>query len=202
MMFRKISKIQHWGCHSQQLFMHSRLTALITFALCLGINSSAVALEKSVTIQKGKPLPDVTMIGTNGKEVRLNTLKGQVTLLSIVPQLNTPVCDEQTHRFSEQNEGLDEFITLVTMSTNTHTDQAKFSNEANIHNITFLSDAPDYHFGHKTGLLLEDIDILQRAVIVLDENSTIRYVEIVPMSQLPNFDQAYRVVRSLISHTS
>ena len=202
MMFQKIFKIQHWGCNSQKLFMHSRLTALITFALCLGINSSAVALEKSVTIQKGKQLPDVTMIGTNGKEVRLNTLKGQVTLLSIVPQLNTPVCDEQTHRFSEQNEGLDEFITLVTMSTNTHTDQAKFSNEANIHNITFLSDAPDYHFGHKTGLLLEDIDILQRAVIVLDENSTIRYVEIVPMSQLPNFDQAYRVVRSLISHTS
>ncbi len=202
MLFRKISKVQHWECNSQKLFMHAHFTALITFAICLGINSSAVALEKSVTIQKGKPLPDVTMIGTNGKEVRLNTLKGQVTLLSIVPQLNTPVCDEQTHRFSEQNEGLDEFITLVTMSTNTNTDQAKFSKEANIHNMTFFSDAPDFHFGRNTGLLLEDIDILQRAVIVLDENSIIRYVEIVPMSQLPNFEQAYRAARSLLAQTS
>ena len=202
MMFRKFFRIQHWGCNSEKLFMSSRLTALLTFAFCVGINSSAVALEKSVTLQKGKQLPEATMIGINGKEVRLNTLKGQVTLLSIVPQLNTPVCDEQTHRFSEQNEGLDKFITIVTMSTNTNIDQATFSKEANIHNITFLSDAPDYHFGRKTGLLLEDIDILQRAVIVLDENSTIRYVEIVPMSQLPNFEQAYRVVRLLIAKTS
>lgn len=202
MMFRKIFKIQHWGCNSQKLFMHSRITALITFALCLGINSSAVALEKSVTLQKGTKLPDVTMIGTIGDGVNLNTLKGKVTLLSIVPQLNTPVCDEQTHRFSEQNEGLDELITLVTMSTNTHIDQTKFSNEANIHNMTFFSDAPDFHFGRKTGLLLDDINILQRAVIVLDEKSTIRYVEIVPMSQLPNFEQAYRAARSLLAQTS
>ena len=200
--FTTMFEIQHAERNDRNLSLPSPLIALITFALCLGINSSAVALEISKTIQKGKPLPDVTMIGANGKEVRLNTLKGHVTLLSIVPQLNTPVCDEQTHRFSEQNEGLDEFISLVTLSTNTHTDQEKFSHEANIENVTFLSDAPDYHFGRKTGLLLEDIDILQRAVIVLDENSTIRYVEIVPMSQLPNFQQAYRAVRSLIAKTS
>ena len=134
--------------------------------------------------------------------VSLDTLKGKVTLVSIVPQLNTPVCDEQTHRFSEQNEGLDEFIALVTMSTNTNMDQAKFATEAKIHNMTFLSDAPNFHFGRKTGLLLEDIDILHRAVIVLDEDSIIRYVEIVPMSQLPNFDQAYQAVRRLLPKSS
>ncbi len=202
MMVQKIFKTQQWECNFQKLFMHACVAVLITFSLCLTINSSVFALEKTVTIQKGKQLPDVTMIGTNGEEVSLNTFKGKVTLLSIVPQLNTPVCDEQTHRFSEQNEGLDAFISLVTMSTNTHTDQAKFSNEANIDNMTFLSDAPDHHFGRKTGLLLEDIAILQRAVIVLDEHSTIRYLEIVPMSQLPNFEQAYGAVRSLLAKTS
>ena len=202
MMFDKFFKIQHWACNSKRLIKPSRQTILITFVLCFINTSSAIALEKSVTIQKGQPLPDVTMIGTNGKEVSVNTLNGKVTLLSIVPQLNTPVCDEQTHRFSEQNEGLDEFISLVTMSTNTHIDQAKFSKEANIDNMIFLSDAPGFHFGRKTGLLLDDIDILQRAVIVLDEKSTIRYVEIVPMSQLPNFEQAYEAVRSLIGKPS
>ena len=34
-------------------------------------------------------------------------LKGKVKIVSIVPQLNTPTCDEQTHQFSEQNGGLD-----------------------------------------------------------------------------------------------
>ena len=157
---------------------------------------------KAGSLEEGQPIPAVTLIGKDGESVSLDTLKGKVTLVSIVPQLNTPVCDEQTHRFSEQNEGLDEFIALVTMSTNTNMDQAKFATEAKIHNMTFLSDAPNFHFGRKTGLLLEDIDILHRAVIVLDEDSIIRYVEIVPMSQLPNFEQAYRAVRRILPKSS
>ena len=157
---------------------------------------------KVLSLEEGQPIPVVTLIGKDGESVSLETLKGRVTLVSIVPQLNTPVCDEQTHRFSEQNEGLDEFITFVTMSTNTNTDQAKFAKEAKIHNMTFLSDAPDFNFGRKTGLLLEDIDILHRAVIVLDKDSIIRYVELVPMSQLPNFEQAYRAVRRILPKSS
>jgi peroxiredoxin len=157
---------------------------------------------KSLSLEEGQPIPVATLIGKEGESISLDTLKGQVTVVSIVPQLNTPVCDEQTHRFSEQNEGLDKFIAFVTMSTNTHTDQTKFAKEANIHNMTFLSDAPDFRFGRQTGLLLEDIDILHRAVIVLDADSIIRYVEIVPMSQLPNFDQAYQAVRRLLPKSS
>jgi thiol peroxidase len=94
-----------------------------------------------LSLEEGQLLPSVTLIGKDGESVSLETLKGRVTLVSIVPQLNTPVCDEQTHRFSEQNEGLDKFIALVTLSTNTHTDQIKFATEAKIHNMTFLSDA-------------------------------------------------------------
>ena len=157
---------------------------------------------KALPLEEGQPIPSVTLIGKDGESVSLETLKGKVTLVSIVPQLNTPVCDEQTHRFSEQNEGLDEFIDLVTMSTNTNTDQAKFAEEAKIYNMTFLSDAPDFNFGRKTGLLLEDIDILHRAVLVLDANSIIRYIELVPMSQLPNFEQAYKAVRRILPKSS
>ena len=161
-----------------------------------------VVFGKALSLEEGQPMPAVTLIGKDGESVSLDTLKGQVTLVSIVPQLNTPVCDEQTHRFSEQNEGLDEFITLVTLSTNTHMDQAKFATEAKIDNMTFLSDAPDFPFGRKTGLLLDDVDILHRAVIVLDADSIIRYIELVPMSQLPDFEQAYRAVRRLLPKSS
>ena len=174
---------------------------LLTAAIFTFFGAPAV-FGKALSLEKGKPMPAVTLIGKDGKSVSLETLKGKVTLVSIVPQLNTPVCDEQTHRFSEQNEGLDEFIALVTLSTNTHTDQIKFATEAKIHNMTFLSDAPDFNFGRKTGLLLEDIDILHRAVIVLDKDSIIRYVELVPMSQLPNFEQAYRAVRRILPKSS
>ena len=157
---------------------------------------------KEISLAKGQPIPAVNLVGKDGGSVSLDTLKGRVTLVSIVPQLNTPVCDEQTHRFSEQNEGLDEFVQLVTISTNTHKDQSKFANEAKIHNMTFLSDTPDFQFGREAGLLLEEIDILHRAVIVLDEDSIIRYVEIVPMSQLPNFEHAFKAARRLLPKSS
>jgi len=185
-------------------------TPRILFTGCLSLLMAGIftlplapaVFGEVLSLEEGQPIPSVTLIGKDGESVSLDSLKGKVTLVSIVPQLNTPVCDEQTHRFSEQNEGLDEFIALVTMSTNTHTDQIKFATEAKIHNMTFLSDAPDFNFGRKTGLLLEDIDILHRAVIVLDKDSIIRYVELVPMSQLPNFEQAYRAVRRILPKSS
>ena len=159
-------------------------------------------LGKPIDLQKGSRITQTTMVGMDGKSVNLSMLKGRVTLISVVPQLNTPVCDEQTHRFSEQNEGLDQLITIVTMSTNTYSDQGKFAKEAKINNMTFLSDVPDFNFGRDTGLLLQDIDILHRAVILLDEDSIIRYVEIVPMMQLPNFQQAYQAARRILADKS
>ena len=168
----------------------------------LAISESPSAMGNAMAITKGQPLPSVTVLGKDGQAVNLDTLKGHVTLISIVPQLNTPVCDEQTHRFSERNGGLDQMMTFVTLSTNTYEDQQTFATDANIHNMTFLSDAPDYHFGTNSGLLLEQLNILHRAVLVLDYQGIIRYVELVPLGQLPDFDQALRVSRSLLAHTS
>ncbi len=179
------------------------LAVLFAFGLLfLYFLSPTHALEQPLQLQKGQALPQATVVGQDGHAISLKSLKGRVTLISVVPQLNTPVCDEQTHRFSEQNDGLDQFISFATMSTNSHQDQMTFAQKAHIQNMRFLSDAPEFEFGRTTGLLLQDIDVLQRAVIVLDEEAIIRYIEIVPMSQLPNFEQAYRVVRSLIPQTS
>lgn len=183
----------------QPLF-RSSLLLLATLASLFLLTS--MARGSQLLLEKGQPLPSVTVTGTDGNPVILDSLKGKVTLISVVPQLNTPVCDEQTHRFSEQNGGLDQFMHFVTMSTNTSKDQAVFADKANIHNITFLSDAPHFHFGTHSGLLLEQFGILHRAVIVLDAEGIVRYVEMVPMSQLPDFEQAYRVTRSLLGRTS
>ena len=101
---------------------------------------------------KGEVLPNATLIGNNGSRVQLEALKGRVKILSMVPQLNTPVCDEQTHRFSEQNGGLDKWLDIVTISTNSSDDQARFAEKANIQNVTFLSDSPDFDFGRKDRL--------------------------------------------------
>lgn len=159
----------------------------------LGASDNAAQLMFNV----GDRLPDVSLIGSNGKPVRLTNTKSRVKLISIVPQLNTPVCDEQTHHFSEQNAGLDRTVEIITLSTNPWDGQAAFAKKARISNITFLSDAPSFEFGKRTGLLLPMYRILHRAVIVADAENVIRYVQLVPMGELPNFDAAYDAARRL-----
>lgn len=153
-------------------------------------------------ISRGHELPDATLLDANNSKIQLSELKGRVKILSMVPQLNTPVCDEQTHRFSEKNEGLDQRIDIVTISTNTQEDQKIFADKASIANITFLSDSPHFDFGKKTGLLHPMHQILQRAVLVVDEENIIRYIEIVPMSQLPNFRAAFDAARRVLGQES
>ena len=189
-------------CHNQKLLIRSLDHLIPLIAGIVALSWVMPVFGKTFSLEEGQPIPSVTLIEKRGESLSLGTLKGKVTIISIVPQLNTPVCDEQTHRFSEQNEGLDAFVTFITLSTNTHTDQARFAEEAKIHNMTFLSDAPDFHFGRATGLLLDDIDILHRAVIVLDADFIIRYLEIVPMNQLPDFGQAYRAAQRLLTTSS
>ncbi|UCE62971.1 MAG: redoxin family protein [Nitrospirota bacterium] len=180
----------------KKVWLHLGIGVFLTFLLLPLISQAS-----TTSIAKGDPLPNARVIQADGNPIELNSFKGRVKILSMVPQLNTPVCDEQTHRFSEKNEGLDQLLEIFTISTNSAQDQAQFAEKANIHNITFLSDSPDFDFGKKTGLLLPNHGILHRAVFVADSDNVIRYIEIVPMSQLPNFERAYEAARNVLNST-
>jgi thiol peroxidase len=173
------------------------LFALLGLTIGLGESSHAAGNDNQPTLTVGDRLPDATLIGFHGKSVRLTDTQSRVKLISIVPQLNTPVCDEQTHHFSEQNAGLDRTVEIITLSTNPSDDQAAFAKKTRISNITFLSDAPSFEFGKRTGLLLPAHRILHRAVIVTDADNIIRYVQLVPMGELPDFAAAYDAARRL-----
>ncbi len=177
------------------------LFALIFLSPCLPMLLGSAAWSMPATVSRGAPLPNATLIGTNNAAIALGELKGRVKLFSIVPQLNTPVCDEQTHRFSEKKEALKRDLEIVTISTNSHDDQVAFADKAGIDNLTFLSDAPHFDFGKQTGLLHPRRHILQRAVMVVDADNIVRYLEIVPMSQLPNVAAAMDAARRLLSVT-
>ncbi len=175
-----------------------RLVLILSLGLITGLTHQTSFADTPRTLERGQVLPNSRLIGAGGLDVHLDDLKGRIKIVSIVPQLNTPVCDEQTHRFSEHNDGLDKEIEIVTISTNSSDDQTHFAEKANIHNITFLSDSPSYDFGTSTGLFMESHHILRRTVVVTDQDNIIRYVERVPMGQLPNFERAYEAVRNLL----
>ena len=149
-------------------------------------------------LQTGKMLPTVLLPDLGLNMVDLQSLKGKVTLLSVVPSLDTPTCEKQTHILSEENKGLDKIANLITISRDLPFAQKRFATKTKMQNITFLSDYRDAQFGKSTGLLIEENRLLARAIIILDPEGTVRYLEIVSeLSKLPDMEKAMEFARSL-----
>src|SRR5439155_8664808 len=89
-------------------------------------------------IKVGDTLRNAKLAGGDLKLLSLTEGKGKVRIISIVPSLDTKVCEQQTHYLSEKNRGLDRDIQLITVSVDTPFAQKRFADEANIHNVTFL----------------------------------------------------------------
>lgn len=176
---------------------------------------SAVAGEGRSVLFEGKPLAlsgtaikvgdslrEVTLTQTDLSPIALTDTKGKgkVRIISVVPSLDTPVCEEQTHYLSEKNKGLDKMVELVTVSVDTPFAQKRFAGEAHIANVTFLSDYKDAEFGKAYGLFLKGPHILARTIMVVDAHNTVRHLQITPeLTQLPNLDEAFAVAKSLIT---
>jgi len=153
-------------------------------------------------IKVGDPLREVQLTQTDLSPIGITDTKGKgkVRIISVVPSLDTPVCEQQTHYLSEKNKGLDKMIELVTVSVDTPFAQKRFAQEAKIANVTFLSDYRDVEFGKTYGLLLNGPHILARTVMVVDARNTVRYLQVTPeLTQLPNMDEAFAVAKSLIT---
>ena len=176
-------------------------------------DGSAMAGEGHTVLFKGSPL---ALSGTGIKvddslrEVKLTQIdlslinisdsKGKVRIISVVPSLDTKVCEQQTHYLSEKNKGLDKMVELVTVSIDTPFAQKRFAEEAKITNVTFLSDYRGAEFGKAYGLFLQSPHILARSVMVIDAHNTVRYLQITPeLGQLPDLEKAFAVAKSLIT---
>ena len=161
------------------------------------VHSKTISKSREI-LKVGNVLPDALLVQYQKGEVRLKESGSGVKIISIVPQLNTPVCDEQTHRFSEDNGGLDQHVQLITISTNSAEDQFRFAQKANISNMLFLSDRPHFDFGTATGLLNRNFGFLRRTVIIADKDNIIRYVDFVPGGGMPQIKKALRAAQDVL----
>lgn len=147
-------------------------------------------------VKVGDTLRDARLAGGDLKLVSLTESKGKVRIISIVPSLDTKVCEQQTHYLSEKNANLDRDLQLITVSVDTPFAQKRFAQEAKIDNITFLSDYRGGDFGRAHGLLVPDIHVLARTVMVVDKDNVIRYLQVVPeIASMPDMDAAFNAAR-------
>ena len=178
------------------------------------VSTSAKAGEGNVVHMGGKPVPlsghaiiegqqfpTMELVGLDGNSVNLGAKDGKVKLISVVPNLMTKVCEAQTHNLSEESPAIDGKVEMITVSMDTTDIQNKFSSEAKINNVQFLSDKAKGEFGNNTGLLLstDRFQLLARAIIIVDGDNTVRYVQVMDeITTMPDMDKARMVAASLL----
>lgn len=163
------------------------------------MKGDALALTGIGVVEVGKPLPAATLSSNELKTINIAANRGKVRIISIVPSLDTTTCDVQTHELSEENDGLDKKVELITVSMDLPFAQSRFAKEAKINNVTFLSDYKGREFGYNNGLLIEPLALLARAVIVTDKDNIVRYLQIVPeLTALPDMQAAMNAARELL----
>lgn len=150
-------------------------------------------------VKVGDTLPDVQVAKGDLSLLNIADTKGTVRIISIVPSLDTKVCEQQTHYLSEKNNGLDKNVQMITISVDTPFAQGRFAKDAKINNVTFLSDYRGGDFGKTNGLLVKDPHILARSVMVVDKNNVIRYLQVTPeLAQLPDMEAAFQAANALV----
>jgi len=144
-------------------------------------------------LKEGEPLPATDLVDAfTMKKVDLTQMKGKVLLLSLVPSLDTKVCEAQTHYLGEQGKLLPAGIIRIAISRDTPFAQKRFAEEAKLTEITYLSDYRDGSFGRSTGMLQEESMLLARGVILVDKEGIVRYIQVVPeLSHLPDMEFAF-----------
>jgi thiol peroxidase len=154
-------------------------------------------------VKVGDTLPDVQVAKGDLSLMNIADTKGTVRIISVVPSLDTKVCEQQTHYLSEKNNGLDKSVQMITISVDTPFAQGRFAKEAKINNVTFLSDYRGGDFGKGNGLLVKDPHILARSVMVVDKDNVIRYLQVTPeLAQLPDMEAAFQAANALVKSTS
>jgi thiol peroxidase len=147
----------------------------------------------------GKSLTSVALVDAmNMSNVDLSKERGSVLLLSIVPSIDTPVCEEQTHYLGEKGNQLPNSVKRFTISRDTPFAQKRFAKEAKLTNIQYLSDYRQGDFGRSTGLLTEGLMLLARSIVIVDKKGIVRYIQVVPeMSHLPDMEKAFETATEL-----
>lgn len=152
-------------------------------------------------VKVGQPAPDFTLHAFEGgalKAIKPADFKGKPTLISVVPSLDTPVCQTQTKKFNEQLAALGDKVNAVTVSLDLPFAQNRFCGAEGIKNLRTASDYQDRSFGRNWGMLIDELKILARGTFVLDKDGKVVYAQQVKeVAEEPNYDEPLKALKQL-----
>lgn len=150
-------------------------------------------------LKPGDPAPDFRLVNTHHQPVTLDSYAGKPLLISVVPSLDTGVCNKQTMRFEDEAAALKNHAYFITVSADLPFAQARWCGFNSAEHIETLSDHRDMSFGAAYGTLVADFRIESRAVFIIDREGIIRYAEYVPNAgQEPDYNKALTTLSAIL----
>ncbi|KGE16480.1 thiol peroxidase [Paenibacillus wynnii] len=150
-------------------------------------------------LKVGDSAPDFVISKNLLEQASLSDYAGKIKLISVVPSLDTGVCDAQTRRFNSEAADLSDDVVILTISMDLPFAQARWCGASGIESVITLSDHKEASFGEAYGVLIKEFRLDMRSIFVLDKNNIITYVEYLgEMAESPNFEAAVSAVKSLM----
>lgn len=149
-------------------------------------------------LKAGDAAPDFETVDKTLSPVKLGP-GGTVRIFSVVPSLDTPVCDAQTKRFNDEAAKLDG-VEIVTVSMDLPFAQSRWCGAFGVDKVKMLSDHRDGSFGKAYGTLIKELRIESRAIFVVDKDNKIRHAEYVKeVADHPNYETALAAAKAAAS---
>lgn len=142
---------------------------------------------------KGENAAEFTLVKSDLSEFSLSALKGKKVLLNIFPSLDTPVCATSVRKFNTLAASKAD-TTVLAISKDLPFAHGRFCSTEGIENLITLSAFRNTTFGKDYGVEIGDgplAGLLARAVVIIDENGTVTYSELVPeITSEPDYEEA------------
>jgi thiol peroxidase len=147
------------------------------------------------TLDVGALIPDAALADGSLAPIQLASLRGKVVVLSVVPSIDTHVCETQTHKVSAAIDQMPAGVEVLTVSRDLPFAQTRFTEEA----MTKTKMASDYHgggFGRAFGLEVKETGLLARSVWVIGRDGRVAYRELVDdQGTEPDYDAMIAAVK-------
>ncbi|WP_342048360.1 thiol peroxidase [Bacillus sp. OTU530] len=158
------------------------------------LGNSVTLLGNEVKV--GEQAPNFTVLANDLSPVTLDTYKGAVKLISVVPSVDTGVCAAQTRKFNEEAADL-ENVKVLTISVDLPFAQNRYCATEGLENAVTLSDHRDLSFGQAYGVAIEELRLLTRAVFVINSENQVTYAEYVDeVTNHPNYEAALEAAKA------
>ena len=145
------------------------------------------------SLSVGAKAQDFKVVSQDMKDVTLSDFRGKLKIITSFPSLDTPVCDLQVREFNKRATGFSSEVVVLGISKDLPFAQKRFCEMNGIKNVVVLSDYKYSSFGTNYSLLIKELQLLTRAVLIVDKNDIIRYIQVVEeLTNQPDYEDVFK----------